>query len=94
MRAIATSATELLRSLDFDQTEIFLGGEAGFGGFVEGGRGDYFEEELVHLFGGFGVDGTVYADHAAERGDGIAFERALVGFGKSLAGCGAYRLSA
>ena len=73
----------------FHEAKIFLGGELGFGGFVEGGGGDDFEEELVHFFGGFGVDGTIDADHAAEGRDGIAFEGALVGFGESLPGRGA-----
>jgi len=65
---------------------FFFAGELCLCGFVEGGRGDHFEEEFVHFFGGFGVDGTVHTDHAAERGDGIAFESALVGFGESFAG--------
>jgi hypothetical protein len=59
------------------------------GGFVEGGGGDDFEEKFVHFFGGFGVDGTVYADHAAESGDGITFKGAFVGFRQSLARGGA-----
>src|SRR5712691_8661783 len=40
----------------------------------------------MHVFGGFGVDRTVHADYAAESGDGIAFESALVGLRESLAG--------
>ena len=51
--------------------------------------GDDFEEKFVHFFGGFGVDGAIHADDAAEGGDGIAFEGPLVGFGESLAGGGA-----
>ena len=54
------------RGFHFDEAQVFLGREVRFGGFVEGGRGDDFEEELVHLLGGFGVDGAVHADHAAE----------------------------
>jgi hypothetical protein len=74
------------RGFHFDQAEILLAGEAGFGGFVETGGGDHFQEEFVHLFGGFAVDGAVHTDHAAECGNGVAFECALVGFSKSLAG--------
>ena len=74
---------------DFDQAEIFLGGEFGLGGFVERRGGDDFQKKLVHFLGGFGVDGAIHADHAAEGGDGIAFQSALVGFGESLARGGA-----
>ena len=48
------------------QAEIFLRSELGFGGFVEGGGGDDFEEKFVHFFGGLGVDGAIHADDAAE----------------------------
>ena len=59
--------TQLLISRrDFHQAEIFLGGEFGFGGLVEAGRGDDFEEELVHFFRSFSVDRAIDANNATE----------------------------
>ncbi len=56
----------LIRGDDFNQAQIFLGGEFRFGGFIECGCGDDFEEELVHLLGGFCVDGAIHANHTSE----------------------------
>src|ERR1700722_6153442 len=72
----------------FHKAMIFLRRELFLGSFVEGGGGDDFEEELVHFFGGFGVDGAIYADNAPEGRDWVTFESAFLGFGERFAGRG------
>src|SRR6202007_29987 len=76
----------------FEEADIFVGSELGLGGLVKRRSCDDFEEELVHFFSGFGVDGTIHPDHAAESRDGVAFESALVGFGERIAGGGSARI--
>ncbi len=65
---------------------LLLGGEFGFSGGVEAGRGDYLDEQFGHFFCGGGIYRAIHADHAAKGGNRITFERLFVGFCQS-GGC-------
>ncbi len=68
----------------FEEAEIFLGGEKGFCFFGEGGSGDAFDKELGNLLGGGGVDFTIEGQDATKGGDRIAGKRFQVRVAKSF----------
>ena len=72
--------------MDFDQTQILLGGEPLAGFRCEGRGGDGLEKELGDLLSSIGVHSAVDADDAAEGRDGIAGKGFLECFQDRCAG--------